>query len=55
MIISKKQLKELNQGKAIEVEDFYLERGFPRTKKMRISVKKTRKEQAEARARRTDV
>ena len=50
MIITKKQLRELNQGKAIEVEDFYLERGFPRFKKMRISVKKARKEQALERA-----
>lgn len=44
MIITKKQLKELNQGKVVKVEDFYLERGFPRFKTMRISVKRTRKE-----------
>lgn len=44
MIITKKQLRELNQGKVIEVQDFYLERGFPRYKQLRISVKKTRKE-----------
>ncbi len=40
MFITKKQLKELNEGKVIEVDYFYLEGGFPRSKKIRISVKK---------------
>ena len=39
MILTRKNLEDLNKGKAIEVQDFYLERGFPRSKNMRISVR----------------